>query len=181
MLRLNRRFIQKTVKHFMKNQCVITKNHLTPEISLSILTPECPQYHLPLNTKQYDFEAPFWSIYWSGGQGITRYLIDHIQQFSNLSCLDVGTGCGVSAIALYLLGNNIKVVANDIDDDSLISARLNLELNKLEYEQFSINDTNEIEFNNKNYLLNQNLPELANFDIFKGLLYLHWVSPKLYK
>ena len=91
----------------------------------NILTPSCPQYHQPLNPT-YNFPAPFWSIYWSGGQGLTKYILKNIKNFKNKKILDIGTGCGATSIAFYKYGEGNQIVANDIDVDSIFSCRKNL-------------------------------------------------------
>ncbi|XP_076647912.1 uncharacterized protein LOC143356259 isoform X2 [Halictus rubicundus] len=102
----------------------ISRNHMTPEIELFLLTPNCDLYHAPFSsvleadeTKRRVFAEPFWSIYWPGGQALTRFILDHGKNIFSSSAkrvLDLGAGCGAAAIAAKLVGAE-TVVANDID------------------------------------------------------------------
>nr|XP_031835763.1 uncharacterized protein LOC116428350 isoform X1 [Nomia melanderi]XP_031835764.1 uncharacterized protein LOC116428350 isoform X1 [Nomia melanderi]XP_031835767.1 uncharacterized protein LOC116428350 isoform X1 [Nomia melanderi]XP_031835768.1 uncharacterized protein LOC116428350 isoform X1 [Nomia melanderi]XP_031835769.1 uncharacterized protein LOC116428350 isoform X1 [Nomia melanderi] len=105
----------------------ISRDHMTPEIGLHLLTPNCHLYHAPfLNALEEDearkavFTEPFWSIYWPGGQALTRFILDEGKSLFSGSAktkvLDVGCGCGAAAIAAKLVGAGI-VVANDIDKE----------------------------------------------------------------
>lgn len=122
----------------------ITRAHLTPEIRLHLLTPNCPLYHAPVpasgrNLQEHDsstiatFRDPFWSIYWPGGQALTRFVLDHGEDLiskETRSVLDLGTGCGATAIAAKLRGAR-DVVANDIDPVACVAAGMNAALNDI--------------------------------------------------
>lgn len=129
-------FIQGKREDILEIEKVILKNteisqaHLTPELKLHLLTPNCPLYHASPETTQSTnankalektfFQDPFWSIYWPGGQVLTRFILDMgIKLLSDKSgensrVLDLGSGCGASAIAAKLVGAR-QVLANDID------------------------------------------------------------------
>lgn len=106
------------------NGTEITRSHMTPEIRLFLLTPNCELYHAPFRdafenneANGYVFTDPFWSIYWPGGQAMARFILDEGKGlFSNCNgnILDLGAGCGAAAIAAKLVGAG-RVVANDID------------------------------------------------------------------
>lgn len=103
-----------------------TRDHMTPEIQLFLLTPNCTLYHEPSRSvldrdevARNVFSDPFWAIYWPGGQALARFLLDEGENlFSSsrkgMNVLDVGSGCGAAAIAAKLAGAK-RVVANDID------------------------------------------------------------------
>ena len=116
-------------KAILKNT-EISRDHLTPELKLHLLTPNCPLYYAAETSQSTDanqsrekkfFQDPFWSIYWSGGQVLTRFILDMgIKVLSDKSgknsrVLDIGSGCGASAIAAKLVGAR-QVLANDIDE-----------------------------------------------------------------
>lgn len=113
---------------------------MTPEIKLSLLTPNCTLYHEPFqniseedNTKRNVFVDPFWSIYWPGGQGLARFTLDNGKMLfsSSKTVLDLGAGCGAIAIAAKIRGAK-KVVANDIDKVACAAIKLNAQLNNVE-------------------------------------------------
>nr|XP_031835770.1 electron transfer flavoprotein beta subunit lysine methyltransferase-like isoform X2 [Nomia melanderi] len=120
----------------------ISRDHMTPEIGLHLLTPNCHLYHAPfLNALEEDearkavFTEPFWSIYWPGGQALTRFILDEGKSLFSGSAktkvLDVGCGCGAAAIAAKLVGAGI-VVANDIDKVACVAASMNAALNHVD-------------------------------------------------
>ena len=109
---------------------------MTPELKLYLLTEDCPLYHGKYEVNHADdelkfFKDPFWSIYWPGGQALTRFIIDegpkiiknlrskkiHVNKEENavVKVLDIGSGCGASAIAARMAGAD-EVLANDIDE-----------------------------------------------------------------
>lgn len=99
---------------------------MTPEIQLFLLTPNCNLYHTQYERiseskgiKRRVFLEPFWSIYWPGGQALARFVLDEGRTLfeSSKEILDLGAGCGATAIAAKLVGAN-RVVANDIDRGS---------------------------------------------------------------
>lgn len=106
----------------------ITSNHLTPELKLFLLTDKCSLYHEPFidENGRFDsftrnvFQDPFWSIYWPGGQALTRFILDEGESILQctrkrvLRILDLGAGCGATAIAAKLVTGTCKIVANDI-------------------------------------------------------------------
>lgn len=110
----------------------ISIDHLTPELKLHLLTPNCRLYNEPIsqhgsfvdpslahNYKERVFHEPFWSIYWPGGQALTRFFLDRGAKLleeskEGTNVLDIGSGCGASAIAAKMIGAS-RVVANDID------------------------------------------------------------------
>nr|XP_012227516.1 PREDICTED: protein N-lysine methyltransferase METTL20-like isoform X2 [Linepithema humile] len=111
----------------------ITRNHLTPELKLFLLTQNCSLYHKPVISEHEDgkfssltknvFQDPYWSIYWPGGQALTRFIFDErekiLKTMSNsrkdtLRILDLGAGCGAAAIAAKLTIGTCEIIANDI-------------------------------------------------------------------
>jgi len=112
----------------------MTRNHLTPELKLFLLTENCPLYHEPFIDKYTNgifdsltrnvFQDPFWSIYWPGGQVLARFILDEKERIlgsmtqnvkkDTIRILDLGAGCGAAAIAAKLMNETCKIVANDI-------------------------------------------------------------------
>ncbi|KAK6192020.1 hypothetical protein SNE40_003574 [Patella caerulea] len=104
----------------------ISTDHMTPEIKLRLITPNCHLWHS--NGDDSPFLEPFWAFYWPGGQALTRYILDNGERFNGKTIVDIGSGCGATAIACKLVGAR-HVIANDIDSVAAESIKLNSELN----------------------------------------------------
>ncbi|XP_058831620.1 electron transfer flavoprotein beta subunit lysine methyltransferase-like [Topomyia yanbarensis] len=118
----------------------ISRHHMAPEIALHLITEECAIYHQPIRDDFCFATEPFWGFFWPGGQALTRFILDNERLFSGKQVLDVGSGCGASAIAARLVRAK-RVTANDIDPTALQAALLNAELNSVDLE---ISDRNMI-------------------------------------
>lgn len=120
--------VNPTVRCKILQNTKVSRQHLTPELALHLITEECTIYHQPIGENFCFPTEPFWGFFWPGGQALTRFILDNRQLFSGKSVLDVGCGCGASSIAA--LGAGAKLVtANDIDAVALQATLLNAELN----------------------------------------------------
>lgn len=72
---------------------------------------------------------PFWAVVWPAAQVMSRYLLEHHGLVAGKHLLDLGSGCGIVAIAAALAGAR-QAVANDIDPASLWMAQKNAEANR---------------------------------------------------
>lgn len=118
------------IKQFVKAHTEVVKDKsLTPEIRLNLFTPNCQFWHARPET--WPFPDPYWAIYWPGGQALTRFLLDNPEVTRGKKVLDLGSGCGASAIAAKLCGAS-HVIANDIDAVAAEAIQLNCEINNLE-------------------------------------------------
>ncbi|XP_064859097.1 electron transfer flavoprotein beta subunit lysine methyltransferase [Oncorhynchus nerka] len=115
-------------KFIIENTEIVRKHNLTPEIHLRLFTPNCRFWHA--RPELWPFSDPFWAIYWPGGQALARYLLSNPGVSQGKRVLDLGCGCGASAIAAKFCGAS-HVVANDIDPVAAIATQLNCELNGL--------------------------------------------------
>ncbi|KAJ8332116.1 hypothetical protein SKAU_G00429010 [Synaphobranchus kaupii] len=79
----------------------------------------------------WPFTDPYWAIYWPGGQALARYVLNNPGITKNMKVLDLGSGCGASAIAAKMSGS-AYILANDIDPVAAVATKLNCELNDLE-------------------------------------------------
>ena len=79
---------------------------------------------------EQNIDPPYWAFCWPGGQAVARYLLDNPQLVAGKRVVDFAAGSGVSSMAAAKAGA-AAVVANDIDELSLIAARLNAEANGL--------------------------------------------------
>ncbi|XP_078599692.1 electron transfer flavoprotein beta subunit lysine methyltransferase-like [Branchiostoma floridae x Branchiostoma japonicum] len=111
---------------FIQGNTEITANHMTPEIRLHLITPRCALWDS--RADQCPVTDPFWAFYWPGGQVLTRYILDHGSVVKDKSVLDVGSGCGASAIAAAMRGAR-RVLANDIDPVAATAVKMNAKLN----------------------------------------------------
>ncbi|XP_035718400.1 electron transfer flavoprotein beta subunit lysine methyltransferase-like isoform X2 [Vespa mandarinia] len=148
----------------------ITNDHMTPDLKLFLLTPRCSLYHDPFDRvkKEFDqvekqtFTNPFWSIYWPGGQGLVKFIFQEQRNIfirsKDINVLDLGSGCGATAIATKLLGIR-NVVANDIDKVACIATLMNATLNDVD-----------VQVSWKN-LLNEPLKETYDIIFIGDLLY----------
>ncbi|XP_054737586.1 electron transfer flavoprotein beta subunit lysine methyltransferase-like [Anastrepha obliqua] len=120
------------IERIIIKETKISRDHLTPEIALHLITPECRLFHEPVpavdSAKLFKGD-PFWAFYWPGGQAISRFILDNPSLVTGKSVLDVGSGCGASAVAA-LMHNAKYVVANDIDEVAGYAAVLNAQLNE---------------------------------------------------
>ncbi|XP_038053805.1 electron transfer flavoprotein beta subunit lysine methyltransferase-like isoform X2 [Patiria miniata] len=121
------------IKRFIVDNTEVDRSHLTPEIALRLMTPACPLWDAPAQQssdilQHHGIDDPFWAFYWPGGQALTRYILDYPSVVSGKDVLDVGSGCGASAIAASMSGAR-SVLANDIDRVSIQTIKLNAELN----------------------------------------------------
>lgn len=71
---------------------------------------------------------PFWAFAWAGGQGLSRFLLDHPDIVRGRRVLDFATGSGLVAIAAAKAGGR-QVTACDIDPFAEAAVRLNAEAN----------------------------------------------------
>nr|XP_055048095.1 electron transfer flavoprotein beta subunit lysine methyltransferase [Misgurnus anguillicaudatus] len=111
------------------NTEIVNGRSLTPEISLRLITPNCRFW--TEKPELWPFSDPFWAIYWPGGQALARYLLNNPEVSRGRRVLDLGCGCGASAIAAKLTGAS-HVVANDIDPIATVATKMNCELNGLD-------------------------------------------------
>ncbi|KAM8751739.1 electron transfer flavoprotein beta subunit lysine methyltransferase [Acanthopagrus schlegelii] len=112
-----------------ENTETVGQQSLTPEVKLRLFTPNCRFWRE--RPELWPFDDPYWAIYWPGGQALSRYLLDNPAVCRGRTVLDLGSGCGASAIAAKLSGA-ARVVANDIDAVAAVATRMNSELNGLE-------------------------------------------------
>ena len=71
---------------------------------------------------------PFWSLLWPSGNLVCRFLGRHPELVKGRSCVDLGCGSGLVAVACALAG--ARVVAADSDPQSTRVCRLNALANK---------------------------------------------------
>ncbi|XP_069484657.1 electron transfer flavoprotein beta subunit lysine methyltransferase [Ambystoma mexicanum] len=116
------------VRKFIEENTEICREHLTPEIRLRLLTPRCPFWHG--RPDSWPFADPYWAIYWPGGQALSRYLLDNPHVAEMGSVLDLGSGCGATAIAAGMSGAS-RILANDIDPVAGTAIAMNCELNNM--------------------------------------------------
>ncbi|XP_053369849.1 electron transfer flavoprotein beta subunit lysine methyltransferase [Clarias gariepinus] len=118
------------IKRFIAENTEIVKGQsLTPEISLRLFTVKCRFW--TERPEFWPFPDPYWAVYWPGGQALSRYLLNNPELSVGRRVLDLGCGCGASAIAAKLSGA-AHVVANDIDPIAAVATKMNCELNGLE-------------------------------------------------
>lgn len=71
--------------------------------------------------------APYWAYAWPGGCLLARYLLDRPGTVRGKTAIDLGTGCGVVAIAAARAGASVRAV--DLDPMACAAARLNGDAN----------------------------------------------------
>lgn len=106
-------FLDPEIKAFLEENTEVTSSgSLTPEIQLRLLTPRCKFWWERADL--WPHSDPYWAIYWPGGQALSRYLLDNPDVVRGKSVLDLGSGCGATAIAAKMSGAS-RILANDID------------------------------------------------------------------
>jgi predicted nicotinamide N-methyase len=75
---------------------------------------------------------PFWAFAWAGGQGLSRYVLDHPETVAGKRVLDFASGSGLVAIAAAHAGAGM-VTACDIDPFAQAAMRLNAMENRTEF------------------------------------------------
>lgn len=71
---LNTLKYKKATKSNIKAETEVSNIHLTPEISLHLITPNTPTWYS--DGKESKLTEPFYAFYWPGGQGLSRLIID---------------------------------------------------------------------------------------------------------
>ena len=142
----------------IREQLAVSRGHLTPELSLRLLTSDCPAYHAPASAHPLrSLGDPWWAIYWPGGQVLARAILDNPRLVAGKTVLDLGSGCGAVSLAASVSGAR-KVIANDIDGSAKIALKMNSDLNDL-------NCLGSIKFTTENYLDTQDANSLRNVDL----------------
>ncbi len=110
------------------NTKLIAPPHV-PEIKLHLAEESVPIWQkTEEELGEMNVPPPFWAFAWAGGQALARYLLDHPNEVSSKTVLDLGTGSGLTAIAALKAGA-ASVLAADIDPIALASAQLNAKAN----------------------------------------------------
>ena len=101
------------------------------QIQLALINADYQTGPLQADVMQAVIERPaYWAFCWGSGLALARWLLRNPRVVAGKRVADVGCGCGVGAIAAKMAGAK-KVVACDNDQDALLSARINAELNNV--------------------------------------------------
>jgi predicted nicotinamide N-methyase len=102
---------------------------LVPEIVLHLAEESLPIWHkTEEELGEMNLPPPYWAFAWAGGQALARYLLDNPAEVAGKRVLDLGSGCGLSAIAAMRAGA-ASVLAADIDPMALAAVDLNAHAN----------------------------------------------------
>lgn len=116
---------------FIQQNTVISSPPLLPELSLYLATEVTPLWHMTEERlRTVGLPPPYWAFAWPGGQGLSRYIMDHPEIVRGKRVLDFAAGCGVAAIAAVKAGAK-SALAVDIDPLALASIQLNAALNNV--------------------------------------------------
>ncbi|XP_064093472.1 electron transfer flavoprotein beta subunit lysine methyltransferase-like isoform X2 [Macrobrachium nipponense] len=126
--------VGKTYRDHILAETDLSRDHLTPEIQLYLITQNCRLWRA--RPEDSPFCEPFWAFYWPGGQALSRYLLDNKAVVKGKRVLDFGTGCGASGLAAKLSGAG-HVTFNDIDPIAAEVVLLNGTENKIDIDNFS--------------------------------------------
>ena len=102
---------------------------LVPEITLLLAEESLPIWQkTEEELGEMNVPPPYWAFAWAGGQALARLLLDRPELIAGKRVLDLGSGCGLSAIAAAR-GGARSVLAADIDPMALAAIRLNATAN----------------------------------------------------
>ena len=102
---------------------------LCPEIRIRVLKPDGPMAAAwGSSLFCYGGPRPYWAYCWASGQALARYLLDSPGIARGRRVIDLGTGCGIVAIAAALAGA-AEVLAVDRDPLARLAAELNASFN----------------------------------------------------
>ncbi len=101
----------------------------TPEISLWLADEVTPIWRMTEEELgEIGLPPPFWAFAWAGGQGLSRWLLDHPAEVGGKSVIDFATGSGLVGIAAMKAGAS-SVIGADIDPFCASAVALNAEAN----------------------------------------------------
>ena len=109
----------------------VTRLPTVEVIQLALINQDYQTGPLPADIMHAVTAKPaYWAFCWGSGLALARWLLENSSIVANKRVADVGCGCGVGAIAAKLAGA-AHVVACDSDEDALLNARANAELNQV--------------------------------------------------
>jgi len=102
---------------------------LVPEITLLLAEESLPIWQkTEEELGEINVPPPYWAFAWAGGQALARLILDRPALVAGKRVLDLGSGCGLSAIAAMRSGARC-VLAADIDRMALAALDLNAAAN----------------------------------------------------
>lgn len=116
---------------FIRTNTALEAPAMVPEFKLWLASEYVPIWQATEAwLEEQNVDPPYWAFCWPGGQAVARYLLDNPQLVAGKRVIDFAAGSGVSSMAAVKAGA-ASVLANDIDELSLVAARLNAEANGL--------------------------------------------------
>ena len=110
-------------------QLAVSRGHLTPELSLRLLTSECPGYSAPASAHPLASDHDNAPGGPSTGQEARSLLaltvLDNMRLVSGQTVVDLGSGCGAVSLAFRLSGTK-EVIANEIDKNAKIALKVEM-------------------------------------------------------
>ena len=114
---------------FVHAKTRLTAPPLVPEVRLHLADEAYGLWEeTEAELRRTELPPPFWAFAWAGGQALARYLLDHPGLAAGRAVLDVGSGCGIVAIAAAKAGA-ATVAASDVDRFAAAAVALNAEAN----------------------------------------------------
>src|SRR3990170_416058 len=116
-------------RQFIRANTRLLSPPLVPEIRLHLAEESLPIWQkTEEELGEINVPPPYWAFAWAGGQALARYVLDNGRLVAGKRVLDLGSGSGLTAIAVMKAGA-ASVLAADIDQFALAAAKLNAEVN----------------------------------------------------
>jgi len=120
---------RRSAEAFIRANTRLLSPLLVPEIRLHLAEESLPIWRkTEEELGQMNVPPPYWAFAWAGGQALARFLLDTPESVAGARVLDLGSGCGLSAIAALKAGA-ASVLGADIDPMALAAIALNAAAN----------------------------------------------------